>query len=280
MEPTTTPFDDLERIDWPAIEADRSLRDAWRQCHHASQAPSEAGKGWAIERDDDSHSAFACDADAGRLVGAELVGATGVRAWMGFSPLTIGVGEESMALDGRTSEEALAWVRERCEAVAGPARQEARPAPDLPEHPTGDGAPFDASDARAFEAVGALYGATDRLLRTIAAQLDDHPTPTCWPHHFDHALLRVVERDAEGAMARTIGYGLAVPDDVEADGYLYVSGWMREGALEPSALADGLRWEGSMALMPVGSIGGAGAGPRVAAFVNAAHEALVSAMRA
>jgi len=66
---------------------------------------------------------------------------------------------------------------------------------------------------------------------------------------------------------------------VEADGYLYVSGWSREGTLAPSALADGLRWEGSMAVLPVGALRGASAGPKAAAFVNAAHEALVSAMR-
>jgi hypothetical protein len=131
-------------------------------------------------------------------------------------------------LEGRTLAEAMNWVDAAATRMGGPRRRAAVPAPDLPEHPIGDGAAFNATDAVAFEAVAAWYANADALLGKLSTVLPNAEPPRCWPHHLDHATLSILGRDAHGAMTATIGVGITPPDAMEARGYWYVGPWSGE----------------------------------------------------
>ena len=241
----------LAHAPWPRLDDPGAIADAWRQAHHGAQAAAELGKSWAEARGDDSHSTLAWDDGDGSLAGVEVGGA---RAALRFEPFGLRVGgadgHDDLPLHGVTADEAEAWVRRHAEARLGPARRDARPAPDLPEHPVAAGRAFDASDAGAFALVGRLYGAANAALCALAGALPDRPAVRCWPHHFDIATLHLASPDG----SRTVGAGLAVPDGVAPSGYLYVSAWARDGAPDPARLAPDLRWAGAMAVLPLDAL--------------------------
>ena len=212
------------------------LVDAWRQLHHAAQLASEVGKAWATPRADDSHSAFVfCE---GELLGTRVEAPMGFRAALRVRDLTLrlvadgGAVLASESLDGVALADGMRWIRGEAARLAGPPRQPAIPAPDLPPHAVLQGAPFSVRAAE-LAALARLLGGADALLRAVA------PSVTVWPHHFDMATL------LETAPQRTIGVGLAVPDALEPSGYWYVSPWAAEPPSSAStvwpALACG-RW--------------------------------------
>ena len=261
---------EISAANWPAISDPSSLVDTWRQLHYAAQAASEIGKGWGDPAADDSHSALVWENGALRSV---RIGGS-IFATLEFVPFQIRVGESALALEGRTPEEVLVWVRGRAEEGLGPARQAADPAPDLPEHELGSGSAFAVVDPRAFGVLRDLYSAADKTLRMISATLPDRPEVLCWPHHFDIAALHVLSRDESGAMLGTIGVGLAVPDELEPEGYVYASGWSRDGVINAAELPNGTRWEGTMGVFALSGLAEPGGGARVAAFLNHAFGAL------
>ncbi len=274
MSELTMRFPGLNDVEWPTLEDPAALNDAWRQAHYAAQAASELGKGWAAAREDDSHSALAWR--EGSLRSADSW--DGLHASLSFEPFELRIGGERLSLEERTLDNATAWVRENAQRLMGPPLQASKPAPDLPEHELGTGSTFAVADYGAMRALRDLYGATDKALRQMSAALPDRPVVLCWPHHFDIAMLHVVQRDGAGAMQSTIGAGLAVPDDLEPAGYFYVSGWSREGSIATGDLPGEVRWEGSMGMLPVTVLSDRGGGALVGAFMSAAFGALHRAL--
>lgn len=72
-----------------------------------------------------------------------------------------------------------------------------------------------------------LRSATHQVLEELYPDLETR----IWPHHFDTGALKVVE-EKNGDTLRTIGFGLAIPDDICSEHYLYVSAWTRDGRLD------------------------------------------------
>ncbi|MEM1071701.1 MAG: hypothetical protein AAGH71_02620 [Planctomycetota bacterium] len=217
-----------------------AVTDAWRVLHYAAQAVAELGKGWAEERADDSHSTLVWVPDhdrlhdqffAGRLSVGERPARVVLRPWDMQLFLVDAEGEplDSVGLEGKTSDDSVAWVRERGLSLLGEARQASRAAPDLPEHPLGRGASFSEPNQLAVAEMIRLYSNTDALLQalieSVAGEGDGHAEALIWPHHFDLASLLIVDRASDGSMASTVGVGLTPPDALVDEGYWYVSPW-------------------------------------------------------
>jgi len=238
------------------------------------------GKAWAPPREDDSHSSFAWR--EGALHGVAVPARRPFHAALRVAPLVLSlVGEAgaplaTRALEGASLAEATAWARAEAERLAGPARQPARPAPDLPPHPLAGGARFSASQ-EALSQLAGLLSRADTLLRRFA----DAP-PRCWPHHFDLATLVPLAVGPGGALAASLGLGVAVPDAFAAGGYWYASPWSASPAA-PHAwpLLPHGRWAprgagpplGVLALEDVASLDPAPGDAAVAAFLAGAAAA-------
>ncbi len=238
-----------------SLDTDPEQRiDAWRQAHFASQAVSEVGKLWADKQADDSHSALSWDAGSGAM----RRGGSGIEGGLLLGRLRLELGApggtpEEFGLSGKSLDAALEFVRERGRAIAGEPKQESVPAPDLPDHAVGRGAAFDESGGRAFEEIAALYGACAALLEGVRGAAGAEASEVqVWPHHFDMAVLVVINRDESGAMRKTIGVGLTPPDSVEPSGYFYVSPWDRDGTPDGAGDIGHGRWNAHMAVLPIG----------------------------
>ncbi|MEN0020431.1 MAG: hypothetical protein AAF747_06075 [Planctomycetota bacterium] len=258
------------------------LVKTWREMHYAAQAVAEFGKSWGAPRDDDSHSALV---EAGTLGKFMSVGAKpGETAAWEWHQNIITIRSEApngtdvradVNLNGRTLEAVISDVRAAAERLIGPARQPSKPAPDLPDHPVGQGEIFDAvrkeldpeawhGPFQATVTLADLYHGTVAQLKYLQHVFADvvrdgahEAVPRVWPHHFDLASLFVLERDSDGEMTKTVGIGLTPPDDVSPWGYWYVSPWASSDAANDFSKADLShgRWHerGSMpmAILPV-----------------------------
>jgi hypothetical protein len=205
------------------------LTEAWRQAHFGAQAVAELGKSWARESDDDRHSSMSWYSSHNwrGLVGQKSD--HGFQARLRLCDLVLSVVKDEgkrvaeIGLEGMTVDEAVAWMGEQGERHIGPRLQPARPAPDLPEHPLARGGRF--KRVAQLDMITDLYEGTDMWLASTYPQFS---YPRCWPHHFDLAALRIVERDDMGAATKTIGIGVTPPDSIDQAGYWYGSAWMKE----------------------------------------------------
>jgi hypothetical protein len=245
----------MHALDLPNLEAaaaaaghsgvtlDDAFRDAWRQLHYAAQSASEVGKSWGTPRADDSHSSLVWQGTA--LLGERVRAPRAFRAALDVPSFALSLRDDTGTelavhpLDGDTLAGAIAWSRAEAERLGGPARQPSVAAPDLPPHAIAGGARFARGDGARFAELAALLGGAAGVLGEVARQLAIAEPARVWPHHFDMAVLAAFGTD------RTIGVGLAVPEQLEASGYWYVSPWAADAATRTAArwpaLAHG-RW--------------------------------------
>jgi len=204
----------------------RTLSDARLQSHWAAQVAATPGRTLSPSRADDSHTSF-------RWIGGALVQDDAIRSGLRIRDLTLLLGDDALPLDGRTIDDAFAWLAARLPNVR---KEFNEPMPPMPER-------FSLRDREAFEELDRYYAMTVPLLRAI------HDDVRCWPHHFDIATL--LEFDGG---ARTIGAGLSPGDASCGEPYWYVS----DSPLETPPLSGGAEWvrEGWSGAMLRASSGG------------------------
>jgi hypothetical protein len=102
------------------------------------------------------------------------------------------------------------------------------PVPEIPAHPVGAGAAYDARLAELAE-VERWFHDSSLLLEAVSAAEEGASPVRCWPHHFDIAVLINLDAGSDPPVeideARSIGIGMAPGDDSYPDPYLYVSPW-------------------------------------------------------
>ncbi len=187
------------------------------------QVVAAAGQTLASPRDDDSHRALTWTRD-GRFRGTALDAAGGAHAALHVEELALewvapdGTVTDRVPLVGRTLQEGFAWLERMADEPAG------RPEYEIPHHPVGTGAPFEAA-SDVLAAVSALYASGAEILMPLVAALEEAPPVRVWPHHFDMAVLVAVEPAAPDGTERSIGVGMAPMGGGYDSWYWYVTPW-------------------------------------------------------
>ncbi len=201
------------------------LREARVQLHHALQIPAALHASRYAPREDQSETAFSFQ--GGRFV-SEGDPLLGWRAALRIETLEVelegpdGRSAATLALEGRTLEDAYERFATLLEATAGPGPFRLLEA-ELPDHAVVHGVPFD-RDAVALHALQLLYADAAAALERVRPQFV-RPSPTrVWPHHFDIAVLDDLGVGA-GQEPRSIGVGMTPGDDGMREPYLYVTPW-------------------------------------------------------
>ncbi|HSM17085.1 MAG TPA: hypothetical protein VK845_08850 [Gemmatimonadales bacterium] len=213
----------------------RSLTEARLQLHWAAQVPAAVGHTFGTPQPDDSQSSFRWDA-VGRVLAGQPVGAPGpIRAALRPADLTLllmteaGEALAECALDGRTLDQAYAWMEQAVASFAGElaARTLERRDYDMPTHAVSSGEPFRANPVPALMELERWFGNAHGMLMRLQA---DEPTGSpvrCWPHHFDLGMLIQLDPGADPEHARSIGIGLSPGDGSYDEPYWYVNPWPR-----------------------------------------------------
>jgi len=220
--------------DWEPLGAvdPQGLTGARLQLHWMAQAATAVGKQLLAHRPDFSEQSFQWSAGPRALVQDPVEGKRPFRAGLRPSPpallLAGNAGEvlRELPLDGRTLEEAYAWMGRQVEELLGhPLEQPLERPGELPAHPVSGGAPFSSQSAEAFAEIGRYFADADRLLRQVREGNPGASPVRCWPHHFDIATLIALDPGADAGKARSIGVGLSPGGDSFSEPYFYVLPW-------------------------------------------------------
>lgn len=211
--------------------------------HYAAQLPGAVGNSWLTPEEDDTHTTLAWDAELGafmtRTLGLEArVGLRFARpAWLVALP--DGTTTE-LPVHGTSPAEAAAWVTDALSPLLGrdPAPLEARDYGLAPRDPA---LPFSIDDLDAAAALGEWFAHANATLHDIRPE--GASIVRMWPHHFDIAVLDVLDADEDLEEARSVNIGLSPGDGGIAVPYWYVVPWPRpESEVSLPALPSG-RWE-------------------------------------
>ncbi|MEM7199788.1 MAG: hypothetical protein AAF628_05950 [Planctomycetota bacterium] len=164
---------------------------------------------------DDSHTNLGVDLDTGSLATRDLPG--GLRLHLDFAQFALSLraitaAKAEVPLDGRTVDEALAWVGEALAADGTPVDIARREYPDFPDSPLLSGAAFAAPPAVERTELGRWFGNAQTLFAGLGSREPRMTPPRVWPHHFDLGAL--IPLSADGQV--TIGVGFA-PGDAHYD---------------------------------------------------------------
>jgi hypothetical protein len=235
--------------DWETLGAvdPRALIDARLQLHWAAQAAAAVGKQLLPHRPDFSEQSLEWLAGPRVLAQGVVAGRQPFRSAVRLARPALllldadGGTLRELPLDGRTLDEAYAWVGAEVEALLGrPLAQPLERPEGLPAHPVSNGAPFSLAGSAAPPEIERYYAGADRLLRGVRERNPEASPVRCWPHHFDLATLLRLDPDADPEEARSIGVGLSPGDGTFAEPYVYILPWPRPAGELPEL--DGGRW--------------------------------------
>ncbi|HSS50774.1 MAG TPA: hypothetical protein VLX28_17685 [Thermoanaerobaculia bacterium] len=240
--------------DWETLGAvdPRELTDARLQLHWAAQAAAAVGKQLVPHQPDYSEQSFQWQPSPRAFAQGLVPGKRPFRAALRPAPAAVllldenGAALAELPLEGKTLDEAYEWTQIEVELLLGRHLETPleRPGEDFPAHPVSGGAPFSTTGGAGFTELGRYFANADRVLRALADRNPGASAVRCWPHHFDLAILIVLEPGAEAEKACSIGAGLSPGDEGMAEPYFYVLPWPAPPtthALPP--LAGGGRWQ-------------------------------------
>jgi len=98
------------------------------------------------------------------------------------------------------------------------------------ELPTGglkEGKFFNAGEQETTENIRYRHNAR-LIINELATRFTDVEPVRIWPHHFDTGTFATIARNEKGDATKTIGLGWAIPDNMVAEPYFYLSFWSED----------------------------------------------------
>lgn len=259
----------LNNIHWihnPHIEP--TLLNPTINClHRAAQFLAAMGHSFLPHRSDDSQTALVWIPEQQALSSQPIPLQTTFRLTLAYATFELIFVDdqdepiERIPLHGRSQPELITKIQSFTQQLgATPYQFQPITHYNLPSHPIDDGTPFDPPNPKHLQEM-ATYRTNMSLILDKVRTLFPHTSPIhIWPHHFDSAVLITLEHDKAGEPIKTIGIGLAIPDDLCNAPYLYISHWTQENITTNKPLfklPDGAHWtqgEGPIALLSIRQI--------------------------
>jgi len=196
------------------------------QIHLALQYLAAAGSNFLQHEEDDSHTNVAWDKESASFVSRTFPNGDYLRLeLMEFRLHWHGENEYSIALERRSHGEVLVWLHHMAVKM-GYSDYEFDIAYHLGQGWASPLRMFEALDPDKVERQIALRNQAEESLSKLKTAHNLSGDIRVWPHHFDTGLYVKEENSAVG-----IGLGMAVPDQVLEDYYLYVAAYNKTGAL-------------------------------------------------
>ena len=201
-----------------------------KQLHLASQYLAAAGISFLPKEDDDSHTNIGFNTDGGYLETHALSGNSDklILNYKGFNlEWRSNKGSEVFKLDGATHKEVVKWISDRG-LTALNKEYKFKFHYDLP-YEIDDASTYSLSDVEKLNELMHLRILAQFILERIDSHYKLNASIRIWPHHFDTGIYASVQNTGI-----TVGLGLAIPDSVCDDHYLYITGYKNGNAMDVS----------------------------------------------
>lgn len=227
------------KSDWSLLSSDdpKSLKLAIEYIHRGVQFIAMAGKHFVKNVPDDSHTNLRWLAKEEVLAGNWIRERKGnFRFAMRSKDLTLIVYNAQMemvsefALDGKTNEEGLSWIKTQLTVFGKDASQmEMNIHYDIPAHETDTGAAYGMATTALFAEMSKHRANSDLALSHFAKAYKTASTVRTWPHHFDHGAYIPMVFDEAGNPTKSFSIGMGIPDAASEEPYYYITTWSQVG---------------------------------------------------
>lgn len=198
----------------------------------ASQYLAAAGISFLPKEADDSHTNLGFNAEGGYLETHPLSSNDDklILNYKSFS-LEWKSKEQSKVfkLDGATHKEVVTWISETSKAALH--KEYVYDFHYELAYAIEDTSTFKLEDTAALEELEALRVLAQHVLEQINAEYSLNTSIRVWPHHFDSGIYSEIPNSD-----LTVGLGLAIPDSLCKDHYLYITGYKNGNAMETKGL--------------------------------------------
>jgi len=206
-----------------------------QQLHHAAQFVSMLGNSYLPKQADDSHTNLEWLPDRQALASNWIEGS--FRLLLQFTDFQLewqtknGDIISTFPLTNQTKEAAITWMRLILQEKFKVSQAQLKPIAhfEIPPHPVENGAPFQLITKQLYQEL-ALYRHNAHFILEHFASKYKHASPVrTWPHHFDIGVYIPVAFDEDQNATKSVGIGLAIPDQDIQEHYFYVNHWSRFG---------------------------------------------------
>ncbi|WP_379952760.1 hypothetical protein [Dokdonia sp. R78006] len=203
-----------------------------KQLHIASQYLAAAGISFLPKEEDDSHTNLGFNPEGGFLETHPLSDANDklILNYRNFSlEWKSNTVSKIMSLDGATHKELLLWISNSSREFLNK-EYSYKFHYELP-YTIDDNFTFKLSDVEDLSEMMHLRILAQFILERIDNNYNLNASIRIWPHHFDTGIYSQIPDSSI-----TIGLGLAIPDSVCDNHYLYITGYKGGQAIDPSGL--------------------------------------------
>ncbi len=202
--------------------------------HQAAQYVAMAGKSFLPQLPDDSHTNMRWDSTARAMVGRPLDEAKEISVALNFASYSLEFVDTqvdvlaSLYLGGSRHDAILFWIQEQADILGIAGDFDFDLHYELPYPAMEMDMVFPEEDSNELELLADLFTHVQDAMNTVIEPIAAAQEIRIWPHHFDIASLIIT--GVEGNLiTSSIGLGMAVPDKMVDDFYLYASAWKRDG---------------------------------------------------
>lgn len=229
---------------WEPFQFDgRLLTDIIQAMHRASQVMAMVSHAYSPHRQDDSHNALKWNMYTKTLEGC----------WIDEAAVQIKLDAlrfeliadrydqvNHLKLIGKTTDQIIAWVKKQLASVGlEPKKLVPIKHFEVPGYAAFDNpSAFPDPEHHLLNEWTNYFDNTQILLKEFQQQHKWSSEVRVWPHHFDIGLYIPVERDGSGSDTKSIGVGLAIPDQYSAEPYFYINHWSKNSIVYPDVLPE------------------------------------------
>ena len=214
-----------------------------KQMHLAAQYLATAGISFLDKKDDDSHTNLGFNTESGCLE-THILSENNDQLLLCYQDFSLlwksDSGTNSFPLDGATHQDVVRWIKEMAKTSLNKS-YEYKLHYELP-YPIEESYTYALNDVSAVKQLMHLRILTQLSLEKINQTYGFDATIRIWPHHFDTGIYTEI-----AGTGNSVGLGLAIPDLVHGEHYLYASGYNAEGQIKPEGLKSLTKGEWSTA---------------------------------
>lgn len=205
------------------------------QIHIAAQYLAVIGINFLAKKDDDSHTNVGFNKNNGYLETWPLNDNAYKLAfdYTSFSLHWLAEQEknQSISLDGKTHQEVVRWISQVTAELGSNVPYSYQLHYDLPYEKITDDFVFQKPSQKELSSLLKLRTIAQNTLERIVKDLNLDTEIRIWPHHFDTGGFVVLD----AIKNKSVGFGMAVPDSVVDDFYLYTSGYNSNGGIDTTS---------------------------------------------
>jgi len=222
-----------------------TLNETIRELHHAAQFIAMAGHSLLPGAEDDSNTNMGWSDEIGGLAGRVLPLNVPCRLALVYDSFELRFVDKhyktlrTLKLAGQTKRTVRNWMLEGLTDFGG--RTDAlQPVThyEIPEHATDRGGSFRLTSTYDLRELARYRHNTKLILEELAVHFDNASSVRIWPHHFDTGMVIPAAINKEDQTIKSVGIGLATPDENYNELYFYINHWVAAGGVTYAKLPE------------------------------------------